>query len=294
MRLLAVGFDAVGSETAFGEDSPPMFKKLVKTYSHGPLQSTKTAHTGPANTAIYEGIDRSDIFGIGKAMKVIDWTKIENPTIFDILSEANIEMGLMNLPLSNPFKPYKHFVIVHETRTPPDQLHHYPEEVGKYLKNYRGDILNELGKDAYVKLIHKSSEAFRLSKEYAVSKVEVFKTLCAEWDVDFGFIYFDFTDRIAHIIRRTNPVFKPMMLLCGDLLSDLMISLKPEHTLAFSDHGWGFYKEKVGPGLHQPIGLYIYTGQKGSTKKANLVDLAPTILKEFGINKPSYMEGTPL
>ena len=295
MRLLAVAFDAVGQESAFGVDSPPMFKKLTETYLHGPLQSTKTAHTGPANTAIYEGKDRSDIHGTGKAMKVIPWNKIENPMIFDILAEANVKMGLMNLPLSNPVNPYKHFVIVHETRTPPSQLSHYPEEIGKYLENYQGDILNELGTEAYVKMIHNGQKAFSLSKKYAYSKVDVFKTLCAERDVDFGFIYFDFTDRIAHIINRSNPVVKSMMLLCGDILSNLMISLKPEHTLTFSDHGWGFHGDVMpGPGLHNPIGFYIYTGKEGPRKEAKILDLAPTILREFNIDAPSYMEGKPL
>lgn len=297
MRLLAVAFDAVGPESAFGVDSSPMFNNLTEKYLHGGLQSTKLPHTWPANMAIYEGIDRSDDFSpLINSSKHISWNESTKPMIFDILAKSCIKMGLMNLPLSDPVRPYNPFVIAHTTKSPPSLLNHHPKGVVEYLKNYRGDILNELGFDNYVKLTRNGTEALRLSKEFAVSKVEVFKTLCAKWEVDFGFIYFDFTDRIAHLIRKNNPVVKPMMLLCGDVLSILISILKPDHVLVFSDHGWGFYEDKQlkKDFPHHPVGFYIYTGKEGPEKEANILDLAPTILREFNIDPPSYMEGKPL
>ena len=294
MKLLIVAFDAVGPESAFGEDAPPIFKTLTETYLHGSLKSTRLPHTWPANLAVYEGVDSSDDFVSVINMGTFSWNEANHPTIFDILTEAGVKMGLINLPLSDPFIPYNQFVIAHNTMLSPGLIKHHPYAVLMGL-NYRGDILNELGVDAYVKLRHRGLEALRISKEFAVSKVDVFETLCDKWEVDLGFIYFDFTDRIAHIIKRNNPAVKPMMLLCGDLLSTLISTLKPEHVLVFSDHGWGFFGDEMpGPGLHHPTGFYIYTGKEDSEKEATILDLAPTILREFNIEPPSYMEGKPL
>lgn len=294
MKLLTVAFDAVGPESAFGDDSPPTFKTLTETYLHGPLQSTKLPHTWPANMAVYEGIDLSDELSSVINKKQFSWNEAKHPMIFDILANSGIKMGLMNLPLSDPVRSYNPFVISHNTKLPPGLLNHHPNGVLTGL-NYRGDILNELGVDTYVRLLHKGFESLQLSKKFAASKIEVFKTLCAKWEVDFGFIYFDFTDRIAHIIRRKNPAVNSMMLFCGDILSTLISTLKPEHVLVFSDHGWGFWSDTMpGPGLHLPTGFYIYTGKEGPEKEANILDLAPTILREFNIEPPTYMEGKSL
>ena len=59
MKLLVIGFDAVGVESVIPR-APPFFEGLMKGHLYGALQSTSLAHTIPALLSIYEGVDRSE------------------------------------------------------------------------------------------------------------------------------------------------------------------------------------------------------------------------------------------
>jgi len=59
MRLLVIGFDAVGCSSVLPRP-PPRLKEVMRTHIHGRLKSTRCPVTLPAMFAIYEGIDRSE------------------------------------------------------------------------------------------------------------------------------------------------------------------------------------------------------------------------------------------
>jgi len=297
VKLLVVGFDAVGWESVIPQP-PPCFKALMVNHAYGKLHSTKIAHTIPALFSVYEGVDRSDELR-KKNSRVefswdLSWNNAKHPLIFDMLSSKGVKMGLVSLPFSAPVRPYRDFVLGswmadrNTCKTGSREIF-YPLEAKKLVKNHRGCILRELGPDRYIALRNKPLKLIKLSELYARMRMENFITLSKHWKIDLGFLYFDFTDRIAHLVKADNPIMKPTINLCNELLTTVIAASKPKHILVFSDHGWGFYKPEVRH--HNPTGFYIYTGRKGNPRDARIVDIAPTILKEFNVNIPPYFSG---
>lgn len=312
MRLLVIGFDAVGVESVI-PDAPPYFEELMKEHLYGPLQSTKIAHTVPALFSVYEGVDRSEDWR-GKLTWNISWNEAKHPLIFDALSSVGVKMGLVSLPMSTPVRPYDCFVLGgwmadQKSRLTKNKEVYYPEEIQCLIKEHKGCILRELGVDSYIKLSDTPRQALLMGEDLALFRAENIITLSKLCEPDFGFVYFDFTDRLAHLISRGNPLVKAAIDFCDRLTLEIVNALNPEHILIFSDHGWGFKGESKYPRVytkngwvirgtpveyHCPTGFYIYTGGKGGTKNASILDIAPTILHEFGISIPSYFGGKPL
>jgi len=312
LKLLVIGFDAVGVESIM-PNAPHCFEGLMKEHLHGPLQSTKMAHTIPALLSIYEGVDRSEDWR-GKLTWDTSWNEAKHPLIFDALSDAGVKMGLVSLPMTTPVRPYDCFVLGgwmadQKSRKADNKKIYYPEEIQCLIKEHKGCILRELGVDRYIALGGTPRQALLIGEELALSRAENIITLGKLCEPDLGFVYFDFTDRLAHLIPRTSPLIKAAVDFCDRLTSEIIDALNPEHVLIFSDHGWGFRGEaghartytkdgwviRGAPVEHHcPTGFYIYTGEKGGMKNAHILDVAPTILSEFDISVPSYFEGKPL
>ena len=312
MKLLVIGFDAVGAESVI-PNAPPCFERLMKEHLYGALQSTRLAHTIPALLSIYEGVDRSEDWR-GKLTWDTSWNEAKHPLIFDFLASADVKVGLVSLPMTTPVRPYDCFVLGgwmadQKSRKNDNKKIYYPEEIQCLIKEHKGCILRELGVDRYIELNDTPRQALLIGEDLALSRAENIISLGKLCEPDLGFVYFDFTDRLAHLIPRKSPLVKAAVDFCDRLTSKIISALNPEHVLIFSDHGWGFKGEASHPRTHTkngwvirgppveyhgPTGFYIYTGGKGVMKNASILDIAPTILREFGISIPSYFGGTPL
>jgi len=312
LKLLVIGFDAVGAESVI-PNAPRCFEGLMKEHLYGALQSTKLAHTIPALFSIYEGVDRSEDWR-GKLTWNTSWDEAKHPLIFDLLATADIKMGLVSLPMTTPVRPYDCFVLGgwmadQKSRKKNNKKVYYPDEIQCLIKEHKGCILRELGVDRYIELNDSPRQALIIGENLALSRAENIITLGKLCKPDLGFVYFDFTDRLAHLIPRTSSLVKSAIGFCDRLTSEIVNALNPEHILIFSDHGWGFKGEskqartytengwvirEAPVEYHGPTGFYIYTGGKGGMKNASILDIAPTILNEFNISIPSYFGGRPL
>jgi len=295
LKLLTVCFDSVGWKSVI-LDPPPYFASLMEDHPCGRLFSTRIPHTIPAAFAVYEGIDRSEDWSKGFNWNT-SWYNAKRPMIFDFLAKKGVTMGLVSLPLSAPVRPYKNFVLGtwmkdRKTEKLGEKTIFYPPQVEEIVGEHKGCILRELGVEQYAELVNKPFKGLRESKKLARHRLDNFLTLNKWKPVDFGFLYFDFTDRMGHVIRPDSKVLPLVMKLSDELLSRVVKETNPQHVLVYSDHGWGFFETEYH--FHAPTGFYIYTGREGARHKARIVDIAPTILKEFGVGIPNYFEGRVL
>jgi len=214
-----------------------------------------------------------------------------------MLEEAGVRMGLVSLPASAPVRPYRDFVIGswmkdRKSEKKGSRAMFFPKSVEKIIRRHPGCVLRELGADKYAAFVYKPEGALEKSEELARLRLNNFLKLNEKFNLDLGFIYFDFPDRIAHLVREGHAVIKQTVKLCDALLGEAMDAAKPERILVFSDHGWGFHRSATLH--HDPWGFYASTGREGAERDARIVDVPPTILKEFNVEAPPYFEGRSL
>jgi predicted AlkP superfamily phosphohydrolase/phosphomutase len=147
-RLLILGLDG----TTFDLIKPwaeaghlPNMARLMAQGSHAPLESTLPPVTSPAwptfmtgknpgKHSVFDFIQpRAGDFGLVNA------THIKGQTIWDILSEAGLRVGVINVPVTYPPRPINGFMVTGllspqrgEISYPPDLLDRYRDELGPY------------------------------------------------------------------------------------------------------------------------------------------------------------------
>lgn len=147
-KLLILGLDG----TTFDLIKPwaeaghlPAMARLMQMGTHAPLESTLPPVTSPAWPSFMTGKNpgkhsvfdfiqpRAGDFGLVNA------THIKGQTLWDILSEAGLRVGVINVPVTYPPRPINGFMVTGllspqrgEITYPPDLLDRYHDELGPY------------------------------------------------------------------------------------------------------------------------------------------------------------------
>jgi predicted AlkP superfamily phosphohydrolase/phosphomutase len=148
-RLLIFGvdgatFDLILPWAAAGH--LPNFARLIANGVHGDLESTLPPVTSPAWPTFMTGCNpgKHGVFDFirpkGDGFDLVNSTSIRQPTIWQILSEAGLKVGVMNVPVTYPAEPVNGFMItglLSPTRGgdicyPADLIRRYEPELGPY------------------------------------------------------------------------------------------------------------------------------------------------------------------
>ncbi len=134
-RILILGvdgatFDLIEPWAAAGY--LPNFARLMARGVHGELESTLPPVTSPAWPCFMTGCNpgKHGVFDFirphGDGFDLVNSTSIRQPTIWQILSEAGLQVGVMNVPVTYPAQPVNGFMITGLLSPPAGRAHLLP------------------------------------------------------------------------------------------------------------------------------------------------------------------------
>lgn len=147
-KLLIFGLDGATFDLIrpyVAEGDLPNLGRLMANGVSGDLTSTLPPVTSPAWPSFMTGMNpgKHGVFDFIRPnageFTLVNATSIHVPTIWQIMSDAGLSLGVMNVPVTYPPQPINGFMIGGllsptggEISYPPDLLAHYADELGPY------------------------------------------------------------------------------------------------------------------------------------------------------------------
>jgi len=218
-KVLAIGLDG-GTYTVLkpliDAGRLPALGSMMNEGAWGILKSTIPPHTAPAWSSLATGknpgghglfqftpVDRS-VYEVGDT-RVANASSMAGTTIWDMLSDADRKVGIMNVPMTYPPHPVNGFMITGMLTPRSAPTFTYPPELADSLPGYRIDLT--AGSNGYGIIAERglgTSEALRSLiedlTECMIARAETALRLMREHPCDFFFIVFTGTDRLQHYL----------------------------------------------------------------------------------------------
>lgn len=276
-RVLVIGIDGGTFDLIrpwAEEGDLPNLARLMEEGVHGPLESTLPPVTSPAWPTFATGKNpgKHGVFDFIRPMagqfELINASSLRAPTLWQLLSEAGREVGVMNVPVTYPPRPVNGFVIagmlspMSGTFTyPRDLLDRYADQMAPYriAPNVQYKEGNEEAFTAdLLELVERRGEyALRLMRDYPY---------------DFLMFHFQATDVLQHALwkfvdpthprydpqeaARFGPAFKGIYRRIDDYVGQMVDRLTDDTTvIVMSDHGFG--------PLHHTINVNLFLLDQG-------------------------------
>jgi len=250
----------------------------------------KVHFTSNCWTSLYTGLKAKE-HGITSG----GWTEGDSKfdqlySVWDKLSENDVSVGMMSMPMTYPAKEVNGWMISGFVSTTLKSLSHklfYPDELEEEV---RDDYIESTAAWMAKKEIGGAEPKKKFEKTYPVLKkgewnrVEDFKKIVknrGKKDVlAFGTT---FADKIGHIdgIDYTNDNTVKTYKEVDKIIKEVVEFVDPEDIMIISDHGFSGYS-------HDLKGYGLYTGGQ---KLNNLFEVTPTILNRFGVDYNSEEYG---
>jgi len=247
------------------KDELPNLRKFMKDGVYGILESTIPPITCPAWNCFMTGKNPGKIgvfdfqqvqFNVRAAAKIVDSTSQEGSSLWEILSNYNKKIGVVNVPMTYPPTIINGFMVSgfstplssRDYTYPPELLLELEKEFGKYEVDH--DIVfpeyKITGQEGFLEEVYYLEE----------KKLEVTKYLMKTYEWDFFIAVFMMLDRIQHnfwhYMDKNHPkynkehaknyknVIKNGYLKLDAIIGELL-ELINEDTIVIimSDHGFG-------------------------------------------------------
>jgi predicted AlkP superfamily phosphohydrolase/phosphomutase len=204
-KLLVIGLDSTPHELIFDEmvDELPTFRKLMQNGIYGRLKSSIPAITIPAWMTMCTGKNpgRLGFYGFRNRREnsyndifIANAKAVNEPTVWQILSEAGKTVIVLGVPQTYPPKPVNGLLVSSFLTPDTDCEYTYPAELKNEIKDVVGEYLLDAeqfrteDKDRLLKEIYEMTEKrFRLWRHFNKTR---------EWD--FSMMVCMGTDRIQH------------------------------------------------------------------------------------------------
>ena len=276
-RVLVIGidgatFDLVRPWAEAGD--LPNLARLMAEGVHGPLESTLPPVTAPAWTTFATGKNpgKHGVFDfirpMGGQFELVNATSIRTPTLWQILSEAGRQVGVMNVPVTYPPAPVNGFIIS-GMLSPVSGAFTYPADLldcyAGQMKPYRiaPHVQYKQGNEA--EFAADLLDLVERRGEYALR-------LMTDYPYDFLMFHFQATDIMQHafwkFIDPTHPRYAPQAAArFGPALRQVyqridgfigqMLNRITDGTtvIVMSDHGFG--------PLHYVVNMNLFLLDKG-------------------------------
>ncbi len=276
-RVLVIGidggtFDLIRPWAEAGD--LPNLARLMTEGVHGPLESTLPPVTSPAWPTFATGKNpgKHGVFDfirpMGGQFEMVNATSIRAPTLWQILSEAGRQVGVMNVPVTYPPAPVNGFIIagmlspVGGTFTyPADLLDRYahrmkPYRIAPHVQYKRGNEV-EFVADLLDLVERRGEYALRLMDDYPY---------------DFLMFHFQATDVMQHAFwkfvdpthprydpesgARFGPALRQVYRRVDGFIGQMLDRIADDTTvIVMSDHGFG--------PLHYVVNLNLFLLDQG-------------------------------
>ena len=204
-KVLVIGLDCTPHELIFDEmvDELPTFKKLMDNGTYGRLKSSIPAITIPAwmTMCTSKNPGKLGFYGFRNRREnsyndifIANAKAVNEPTVWQILSEAGKKVIALGVPQTYPPKPVNGILVSSFLTPDTDSEYTYPPELKNEIKEVVGDYLLDAEqfrteeKDRLLKEIYEMTEKrFKLWRHFNKTR---------EWD--FSMMVCMGTDRIHH------------------------------------------------------------------------------------------------
>jgi predicted AlkP superfamily phosphohydrolase/phosphomutase len=265
-RIVVIGLDAATFDLIrpwAAEGHLPVLDRLIKSGAHGKLRSVPNANSAPAWTSFATGQNpgKHGIYYFDEPVpgtynrRYLNGSFRRSRTLWDYLSEAGRQVGVINVPLSYPAEAVNGFMIS-GLDAPGAQAEGfaYPKDLVGSLRDRLGEYIIEPGLPGMIKAGRKQAAVDRLKTtihQRHIYAEHLMKT--REWDVfivvftaadlaqhffwkDMDACHPDhdekqaevFGDTILHVYQQLDSVVGSLLETAGDA-----------HALLLSDHGGG-------------------------------------------------------
>ena len=268
-RVLAIGLDGATLDVLIPlmeSGHLPNLSELCSRGSWGRLRSTVPPLTAPAWSSFATGVNpgKHGVFQFfqprgqkGPTVNfeaLVNGTAIRAPTLWQILSAAELRVGLVNVPMTYPPPVVAGFVVAGMPAPLRPEIFTYPAELQDRLQGYRIDLPYFMGGREFQADYVPAAREFladleRLMGERGRHTLRLIRT--GPWD--FFMVVFTETDRLGHYLWSAHPSAQGDRggpALAGEVadwyrrldevLGEVVAAAGPETAiLVMSDHGMG-------------------------------------------------------
>ncbi len=298
----------------------PNLKNLIESGAHANLESTIPPVTPPAWTAFMTGCNpgKSGVFDFyeyqkGSYKPTLTTSKsIQTPTLWKLLSDSGIKVGVVDVPINYPPPEVNGFIISGWERPSNKKVFTYPPELGNKLIEKLGD---------YPVCLRTFDRQGTKDIDFLNKLIEITQKVgdAALWlldnePTDFFMVHFQTTDIIQHSFwtqiatldfNSANPVLKKIWEFYNILdkyLGQLIEKTGKEgHFFLVSDHGFGPVKRRMAMNvwlmengylkLKQDIGTQLKTSMKSTAiRMVNKVDALARLKTRIKQKKEEVLE----
>jgi len=259
-RVIVLGFDGLDPDVVSAwRTRLPNFDRLLSSGAWGPLKSTIHPLTPQAWTSLVCGTNpgKHGIFDFGRRaadsyrIELVNSTHRKTWSIWELASEADIKVGIFNVPLSWPPDRVKGFLIG-GMHSPDIESISHPVELASELKknfpHYRIDVM--------IHWYDEEAEFLENCLEMIEQRQEVADWLWREFKPQLFLPVFVAADRIMHGLWHTlpdniedtpdeNPIFVVHKRLDEILGWAFELCTPGDLLIVCSDHGFGPLKKDV-------------------------------------------------
>ena len=238
----------------------PHIKNLIDSGSFGPLTSVIPPVTGaawgsfvtgvyPGRHGIYEWLRRGENT---YRLNLVNSSALPHQTLFEWLSQHNVRVGAISVPLSYPLRDINGF-MVSDLLTPPSEAYTTPPELQEEIESELGQKY-PLAPPAWLGR-PRADQWFSALKESMNARSRATKYLASSQEWDFFMVHIMETDSVQHqmwqeldnIKRKRykldmegqNPILE-IYKKADDLIGELVDNFDNEtQIMIISDHGFG-------------------------------------------------------
>lgn len=239
----------------------PYFSKLVKDGVRADLRSILPPVTGPAWTSFQTGTNpgKHGIFdwgvseeaGYGKG--IVDSTHIQTDTLWEILSRAGRQVGVIGLPVTYPPRKVNGFILTGLLTPNNAEDYVYPKSLEKDVREAVGEYITA---PTHAEMALNTKAWIRELKGSIENREKVSIRLLQEQSWDVSLVYFMETDTVMHHLYHTlneeevgtlsslRPVDNPVLTVHQRVeraVQHIIEEVAEPHTdiVLVSDHGFG-------------------------------------------------------
>jgi len=247
-RVLIVGLDGGTFKKLrpwlLGKDLP-LLSKLYAEGCHAQLRTFFPTlsplewacfYTGkaPGKLGLFALSHVEDLRESQKSWRVIDSTAIEAKSLWRILGDEGIRVGVVNIPATYPPEKINGFLISGYLTPNSAKDFFYPESLAHDLEGYRIESEFEYMPD-------KNIETGRLLADLqavAEQRNKAIVSILQHEQISFLALNVKEVDTLQHVFWEDDLTLLKFMKLVDQLLSDLVAKFRPTHVFVMSDHGF--------------------------------------------------------
>jgi len=265
LKVFIIGIDGATFDLMkpwMAEGKLPTLARLIREGAHGPLPSCIPPHSAPAWTSLMTGKNpgKHGIFHFTEAVprsyqfRYVNAATRRAPSLWRLLSNHGLRVGVMNVPMTFPPEPVNGFLIA-GLDTPSEQTEFtYPaslkQELRRAVPNYRLDarFLGHMRDDASRAAVLKEMQ------DIERSRVDAMLYLMNQQPLDFGMVVFTSTDQGQHhfwkyLADPTSQFHDAILQIYQNIDENVarLLDALPEETtvILLSDHGFGAMSERL-------------------------------------------------